>query len=953
MPCPTNFVCDIHKGVQLVYLSCKAKLTLKVLKLNQCVEIIHKGKHDHPKPHKIRPPPRKLKKFESMVLNAQEATPIALQVGTTTRMPVGALDSSFVNLDRQRYLTHKIRQKHSWASDLSSIIALDNQSPYKLITKSSFKGEDGCIIFQTRGMKEVMMGKKHALQTDTIEGYIFEPTLPSANVTMTTTFCDLLNISAPIQIAVLFGKSAPHYVQYFEALIEAHELPTLDDFDKEWPGNVCDFSDAERVAFKSALQRVYGIPEEKEIDVESYYGCCEVHFDRSLARISNNHSIVPHQRKADFVKMVKELLENLTVDEFNKKTDAIMKEFKHSKNWLNWYLHSDRAPLIFPAMGKVTFMENRNHTNSQESMGNLIQMSTPVSNPSMAVAFHHLYSFAMTRVDWEYSSKKCGMPLRYGIKPKKRSRHNDGKAPERTNELINLNQRKAGRPRYSKNVAPSKSSIQPLTFGIPWSYKVGQDLYINTCAMDSALMILYFMRKFELLPLQLFTNEQALDLVLNEISAEEYTKGRIAWIEYNNSVEKTIEKTRVIQAKQVSEHKWDCWNTIPTIVQEISFFKFEYRLEYGPCSTHGNQCSNAKSYTDHETGDSAAQSTRSSYIAVDHPDICSLQERVFDQFYNNPGDEVLCGAGTSWCKKSMTDESGYDSDCIVRARKANCDGKRKVRKHVLNAPPVLHVSVRVSVQLQNSNFSVNALDQSLQCFGAKYVLTAVILNNGVHFCKLTLIGGKCLLYDGMFGKNKLRWWSSANNISSIGGGFHVSELWYVLDEDHARASTMQTVVGGVGSDHNSTESMESDSDVSSGIPEPDKKPSAIKSKTKNERNGTKINKKGNNEQKQKKKKAQCKYPVGLSIFPVSPRGPLPECKYCRAKMKRGDHHAIVRGVQRTEGKSWHSVDHYHLKCFIGLSKEQQAQLSVQLEEYDDLSLSDRTKWIRKINNNNN
>ncbi len=41
-----------------------------------------------------------------------------------------------------------------------------------LIVSSSFKSNDGHVIFQSPGMKEVILEKANALQTDTIMGFV-------------------------------------------------------------------------------------------------------------------------------------------------------------------------------------------------------------------------------------------------------------------------------------------------------------------------------------------------------------------------------------------------------------------------------------------------------------------------------------------------------------------------------------------------------------------------------------------------------------------------------------------------------------------------------------------------------------------------------------------------------------------------------------------------------------
>ena len=58
-------------------------------------------------------------------------------------------------------------------------------------------------------------------------------------------------------------------------------------------------------------------------------------------------------------------------------------------------------------------------------------------------------------------------------------------------------------------------------------------------------------------------------------------------------------------------------------------------------------------------------------------------------------------------------------------------------------------------------------------------LVAILLGNSTHWCGISLIHGKYLLYDGMFKGNRLRWVAPSLPFSTLGqGDFKVGGLWY-------------------------------------------------------------------------------------------------------------------------------------------------------------------------------
>ena len=112
----------------------------------------------------------------------------------------------------------------------------------------------------------------------------------------------------------------------------------------------------------------------------------------------------------------------------------------------------------------------------------------------------------MAKHDKEYSMACQGDTMHYGVPRVKMSMTNDGRAPDTTKanlpEAFLKKPKKAGRPRNARNVAPSGRDIVDLSHAIPWEYRyeTAQQTHVyatNTCAMDTVLMGLYFLRKFE------------------------------------------------------------------------------------------------------------------------------------------------------------------------------------------------------------------------------------------------------------------------------------------------------------------------------------------------------------------------------------------------------------------------------------------------------------------------
>ena len=91
---------------------------------------------------------------------------------------------------------------------------------------------------------------------------------------------------------------------------------------------------------------------------------------------------------------------NASLDQFEKNVDTLLSEFPLCKSLLNWYLHHDRAKMIFQVLADEKFTQANPNTNAQESF-------PEQERPSIKDAFYHCYRFAL----------KCDVQAKLNIAP--------------------------------------------------------------------------------------------------------------------------------------------------------------------------------------------------------------------------------------------------------------------------------------------------------------------------------------------------------------------------------------------------------------------------------------------------------------------------------------------------------------------------------------------------------
>lgn len=434
LPKATTTTCPRHGGL-LCHINCMATMkTIQAVNGNT-IEVHHSGVHNHSRPHPIRPDVNAKLRFRDIVRIAPEVCPKSLQIGHSTREPMSSVHPSYNNLDRLAYSRRKILD-NSRGATFGQFHAFVKTIARENIASSQMHGPDGHIIFITPFQKELLQNHERALQTDSIEGFVLDKYCPTANVTMTTMLCEVINRNVPVCISVLLGKSAKHYAAHFRCIFAAMQMSTnLDEWQDTFPGNTCDFSDAERIGFELAVREYCCINPDDDVDIAPYYQCCTVHFKRTLSRVSRNGNVVPAMKKKEFQKLVLDLLIIKDSDLFMERIKRLRTEYPKLEPWFKW--HIDRGQFIFPAMapelGNAMISDN---TNAQECIGGDFQRTHGYPKISILGALKHAH-FYTGKIESDYERASSGMLLRYKTKVFKKQRYvNDGRPPDTTSKLV-------------------------------------------------------------------------------------------------------------------------------------------------------------------------------------------------------------------------------------------------------------------------------------------------------------------------------------------------------------------------------------------------------------------------------------------------------------------------------------------------------------------------------------
>jgi hypothetical protein len=438
---------------------------------------------------------------------------------------------------------------------------------------------------------------------------------------------------------------------------------------------------------------------------------------------------------------------------------------------------------------------------------------------------------------------------------------NDGRAPD-SNRDLGLTKRSAGRPRGSRNIVPTLNTLRDFkTFGIPWRFKYGILHATNTCAMDTGLMILFFLQDFNIFIIP--DNEQTalLKSVLTDIGNNQYDKARFDWL--TRGPMKSIPQEGTIL---------DCWMSMYSAVGRGVRDLFRITIETNCYCSNKLTCPEPiKCTTVLPCFKIHNKETTNSQGALD-----LLLEHHSEKHHAKPLDPVEfpehLGYGFHLPSLDLTGDNTGSTFTYT------CGGMLVQDSLEINCPPILTFAM-------DQHYDIQFLNRHLNVRGKAYQLTAVVWHSGSHFACTFFVHNGCVFYDGMK-TPKCKWvkWDFRPSEKYICNG-----AWYI-------ETKQETVKQENMDDSSSTSSSES------AIPEPrpKKKIQTIKEKS------VPQNFEG-------KKRAY--YPVGLSVHRVSSHGKQPVCTSCQQAIARGQLRVVNQIItnERLGYKTSCSI-HHDIKC---------------------------------------
>ena len=535
IPQPPRGNCKTHPSQELIHHPCHVRMSITEAAQSWIVD--HQGIHDHPKPPCIgRLDPSSSKALETVVMTAPEVTPFQLKLGTNTRPSVTEIHPSLQNMDRLRYERAKIVKRAKKKFDLVDIMKFCKDTDPNFLRKHCIVPPTPHLIMQDQDMIDLISNQECAFETDTIEGFLWDPgmgDLQQPNVTVTSTFDPCLERWVPVCISILFGKSTADYTLHWDQFFRCLPYTSWQLCKGLFPGNTSDFSDAIRkaftISFKKYASNKFGETLSSE-DVTQFYSFCDVHFQRSRRRINKNRHIVPTlEDELQFHNMIEDLFtyKQGQHEMFRRQCLKILRYFPKAKNWLNWYLHPDRAVILFDACKLLpSSTQLQKDTNAQENVGRQIQYGAPKAKLGIGEAFEHLWRFC-NNLKMDRSSVKAGTPVQYGkssSRKKKRKRlhlkqwTNDGRAPDTTDKLLAPSTKKA-RTVLSGNIFS----------GIPWSFNWKGQQYTNTCRLDCVLTLLYMIHQQQSLTKDLNQADSSIHKGLDLLACGSHIEARMLW----------------------------------------------------------------------------------------------------------------------------------------------------------------------------------------------------------------------------------------------------------------------------------------------------------------------------------------------------------------------------------------------------------------------------------------
>lgn len=469
-------------------------------------------------------------------------------------------NKSRVGYHRRRILNEKLGPQGIRGS-IAALMDLAQKIPEKFfdINMGDPVSKSKPVIHMQSAYMRTVMNMAHensSYQSDTIEGVVYDLDHLDGQISIhfTSAFDSVQQKWVPILISILFGRSTNDYHEHWKHLLGSFDASNWKEFQETFPGISVDWSEAERkghvMAFMEHAKEKYHVQNFTEEHSYSYLRKCDVHFKRARQRVRQNASIVPSNKKSSFKNLTDILInEETTTQQFRTAVKALSTKFPKALPWLNWHLNPKRARSYFPACASEDWQARNmsKTTNAQENLGGQFQFLFG-KKMTLNEAVLNLWKF-VNRFELDHKAALRGLSVKYSQYPaatpksrKRKQAKNDGRAPDTNKALKAANKGKSKDHRdkvkqiindlfssssSSSSLSDSEDDARPkkqhkktktsssdkesetvigrcadgshIFHGIPWNFIYKNNLYMNTCPLDSFLSLLFILHKGQLM----------------------------------------------------------------------------------------------------------------------------------------------------------------------------------------------------------------------------------------------------------------------------------------------------------------------------------------------------------------------------------------------------------------------------------------------------------------------
>ena len=165
-----------------------------------------------------------------------------------------------------------------------------------------------------------------------------------------------------------------------------------------------------------------------------------------------------------------------------------------------------------------------------------------------------------------------------------------------------------------------------------------------TCAVDTVIMGLFYLRKYDEEMFAHFLADKVLSKVLDLVQLKRGPEARVMWIEHFESTAAARQKTLSLAKKEPRDgggQNWNCKGTCLVQQEYCNLFDFKRRWDYGDCSNGTFNCDFMEDYNDDNDSRKLPSKVRGNkYIPVTAAEMNNIQGFI-DKYYHSQANIII------------------------------------------------------------------------------------------------------------------------------------------------------------------------------------------------------------------------------------------------------------------------------------------------------------------------